>query len=103
MAGRVLPSVLTAGELAEVSDQVTILDVRSPAEYESEHIPGSFNVPLDQLPQYAASLRDTIHRPVVLVCRSGARARPIGTPARPAGESCRAGRQRTAAIDRVER
>lgn len=69
-----LPTVLTAGELAANQNTVTILDVRTPAEFDSEHIPGSFNVPLDQLPQYAASLRDSIHRPVVLVCRSGARA-----------------------------
>ncbi|MFM9106963.1 MAG: rhodanese-like domain-containing protein [Chloroflexota bacterium] len=70
-----LPTVVTAGELAGVQQSVTILDVRTPAEFESEHIPGSFNVPLDQLPHYAATLRDTVNRPVVLVCRSSARAR----------------------------
>jgi rhodanese-related sulfurtransferase len=69
-----LPTVVTAGDLALNQESVTILDVRSPAEYESEHIPGSFNVPLDQLPTYADSLRNTIHKPVVLVCRSGMRA-----------------------------
>ncbi|MGI9252403.1 MAG: rhodanese-like domain-containing protein [Thermomicrobiales bacterium] len=62
-------------ELAQYGRDVTILDVRTPGEYESEHIPGSFNVPLDQLPLYAVSLRDTVHKPVVLVCRSGARAK----------------------------
>lgn len=69
-----LPTVVTAAELAINKDAVTIIDVRSPAEYEASHIDGSFNVPLDQLPDYADSLRDTIHKPVVLVCRSGMRA-----------------------------
>jgi rhodanese-related sulfurtransferase len=50
-----------------------LLDVRSPAEFETAHIPGSYNVPLHLLREH----RDEISRhldQVVLVCRSGNRA-----------------------------
>ena len=52
----------------------TIIDVRAPAEVEAVHIPGSYNVPLDQIAEH----RDEFHgvgEPIVLVCRSGMRAR----------------------------
>lgn len=74
MATLELPTRVGAGDLAINFDDVVVLDVRSPAEFASEHIPGSFNVPLDQLPEHAAHLRDTLAKPVVLVCRSGVRA-----------------------------
>ena len=54
---------------------VTILDVRTPAEFASAHIPGSYNVPLDLLPEHASAIGAATGEPVVLVCRSGARAR----------------------------
>jgi rhodanese-related sulfurtransferase len=54
----------------------TLIDVRTPAEFEAGHIPGAVNVPLDELKgtldQLCAVLDD--HHDVVLVCRSGARA-----------------------------
>ncbi len=52
---------------------VRILDVRSGGEFETVHIPGSFNVPLDTLGEHARDLADVEH-PVVLVCQSGGRA-----------------------------
>jgi rhodanese-related sulfurtransferase len=52
---------------------VALLDVRSPAEFETVHIPGSINLPLDQLDSQLTALADR-GRPLVLVCRSGARA-----------------------------
>ena len=58
--------------LARDSD-LALLDVRSPAEYETVHIPGSINIPLDQLDSQLNVLADS-GRPLVLVCRSGARA-----------------------------
>lgn len=51
-----------------------VLDVRSPAEFESVHIPGSYNVPLETLREHRDELRTHLHEEVVLVCRSGARA-----------------------------
>ncbi|MFP5252835.1 MAG: rhodanese-like domain-containing protein [Actinomycetes bacterium] len=51
-----------------------ILDVRTPAEFETAHIPGAYNVPLDTLREHRAELRRHLGDDVVLVCRSGARA-----------------------------
>lgn len=50
-----------------------VLDVRTGAEFETVHIPGSFNVPLDTLAEHVRELAD-VHHPVVLVCQSGGRA-----------------------------
>lgn len=54
-------------------DSVALLDVRTPAEYESAHIPGSINIPLDQLDGQLTTLAQR-GAPLVLVCRGGARA-----------------------------
>lgn len=70
----VLSPAQLAGLLNERSD-VTVLDVRTPAEFESAHIPGSYNVPLDLLPEHTTELSAAVGGPVVLVCRSGTRAR----------------------------
>ncbi len=50
-----------------------ILDVRTGGEFETVHIPGAYNVPLDTLAEHARDLADVAH-PVVLVCQSGSRA-----------------------------
>ena len=50
-----------------------ILDVRTGGEFDTVHIPGSYNVPLDTLGEHARDLADVEH-PVVLVCKSGSRA-----------------------------
>lgn len=60
-------------DLVARDTDVALLDVRSPAEFESLHIPGSVNIPLDQLDSQLTALADR-GRPLVLVCRSGARA-----------------------------
>lgn len=52
---------------------VRILDVRTTGEFESVHIPGSFNVPLDQLAEHIDRVAALDH-PAVLVCLSGNRA-----------------------------
>lgn len=61
--------------LVKSDSQVTVLDVRTPAEFESSHIPGSYNVPLDRLSEHADELASAAGGAVVLVCRSGVRAR----------------------------
>ena len=53
---------------------VRLLDVRTPAEYETAHIPGSYNVPLAQLREHRDELSRHLDDEVVLICRSGARA-----------------------------
>jgi rhodanese-related sulfurtransferase len=60
-------------QLRQEDPNIRILDVRTGAEFESVHIPGSFNVPLDTLAEH---VREVAHldRPVILVCQSGGRA-----------------------------
>lgn len=61
-------------ELLESDDAPRILDVRTPVEFEAMHIPGSYNVPLDNLREHRDELRTHLDEDVVLVCRSGNRA-----------------------------
>ncbi|SCF03441.1 Rhodanese-related sulfurtransferase [Micromonospora coriariae] len=71
------PATLDAAALCELIDSgraPRVLDVRTPAEFETAHIPGSYNVPLDMLKEHRAELRNHLDEDVVLVCRSGARA-----------------------------
>jgi rhodanese-related sulfurtransferase len=64
----------TVADWMRRDEPMHILDVRTPAEYESLHIPGSYNVPLDTLGEHAEELQRHVKEPVVLVCRSGNRA-----------------------------
>lgn len=58
----------------EASDAPRVLDVRTSAEFETVHIPGSYNVPLDTLREHREELARHLDDHVVLVCRSGMRA-----------------------------
>ncbi|UMB71400.1 rhodanese-like domain-containing protein [Mycobacterium paraterrae] len=66
----------------ELNDRITadkpprILDVRTPAEFETAHIDGSVNVPLDILDKHSGQVAERLDRgdDIVLVCRSGQRA-----------------------------
>ncbi|WP_132197653.1 rhodanese-like domain-containing protein [Kribbella orskensis] len=51
-----------------------MLDVRTPGEFHTAHIPGSYNVPLDTLREHRTELRHHLDEQVVLICRSGNRA-----------------------------
>jgi len=61
--------------LRTANPRTRLLDVRTPAEFESQHIVGAYNVPLDTLAEHGAEIRAGVTDPVVLVCRSGQRAR----------------------------
>lgn len=68
---------LAAGDLRswlEAPNPPRVLDVRSPAEFETVHIPGSYNVPLDTLREHRDELAQHLDDHIVLVCRSGMRA-----------------------------
>lgn len=70
--------ILTPVELAEFlakSPQARLLDVRTPGEFETQHIAGAYNVPLDLLGEHGNEIRSRVADPVILVCRSGQRAR----------------------------
>jgi rhodanese-related sulfurtransferase len=60
-------------ELMHEDPALRILDVRTGGEFDTVHIPGSYNVPLDTLGEHVHDLADVEH-PVVLICKSGARA-----------------------------
>ncbi|MBI1758935.1 MAG: rhodanese-like domain-containing protein [Actinobacteria bacterium] len=64
----------TLHELIAADPGLRVLDVRTPAEFETVHIPGAYNVPLDLLREHRAELRTHLDDQVVLVCQSGARA-----------------------------
>ena len=51
-----------------------VLDVRTPSEFETAHIAGAYNVPLDLLREHRDEITTHLDEEVVLVCRSGQRA-----------------------------
>ncbi|MET9730315.1 rhodanese-like domain-containing protein [Streptomyces sp. NPDC006458] len=51
-----------------------VIDVRTPREYASGHIPGSYNIPLDRLGTALSALREATERhEFALVCATGSR------------------------------
>jgi rhodanese-related sulfurtransferase len=64
----------TAREWLTGPQPPTVVDVRSPAEFEAGHIPGSINVPLPLVEQHPRSIRHALRGPVLLVCGIGRRA-----------------------------
>ncbi|MFS0697974.1 rhodanese-like domain-containing protein [Streptomyces nitrosporeus] len=60
--------------LITTGDGPRLLDVRTPGEFQTGHIPGACNVPLDTLREHRMELGKHLDENVVLVCRSGARA-----------------------------
>ncbi len=65
--------VSSVRRLLQEDPAIRILDVRTGGEFESAHIPGAYNVPLDTLGEHAREFANT-DATVVLVCQSGARA-----------------------------
>jgi rhodanese-related sulfurtransferase len=49
-----------------------IIDVRSPQEFDHGHIQGSKNIPLDKIQREVASIKK-MGKPIITVCKSGAR------------------------------
>jgi rhodanese-related sulfurtransferase len=65
--------------------ELRMIDVRTPAEFASGHIRGSYNVPLPDLAEHRQELTSTAAGPVVLICRSGRRADTASTQLQAAG------------------
>lgn len=62
-----------------------VLDVRTPGEFETAHIAGAYNVPLDLLQEHRDEIIGHLDEDVVLVCRSGQRAAQAEETLRDAG------------------
>lgn len=60
------------------------IDVRSPSEYATGHIPGAMSIPLEQIDLRVDDLAGD--RPVVLICKAGTRARMAAERLGPCGK-----------------
>jgi rhodanese-related sulfurtransferase len=61
---------ITPGELAAIWPRAAVVDVRGREEYATAHIPGSRNIPLDELPFRQQDLPNST---LYLLCGSGKR------------------------------
>lgn len=50
----------------------TIVDVRTPGEFTGGNVPGSINIPLQEIPKRMEELKN-LNKPLVLCCASGGR------------------------------
>ena len=76
MSAQPTTRIVTPAAVREWSEPL-VIDVRSAAEFEAQHIRGSYHVPLSTLAEHAAELArhlDEPSSPLVLVCQSGVRA-----------------------------
>jgi phage shock protein E len=51
----------------------TVIDVRSEAEFQEKHLPGTINIPLDRLSDEIARVAPNKEQPLLLHCLSGTR------------------------------
>lgn len=56
----------------EVLAEGTIVDVRTPAEFQQGHLEGSLNIPLQELDRSMLKFRQ-LKQPIITCCRSGNR------------------------------
>ncbi|MFJ8114006.1 rhodanese-like domain-containing protein [Streptomyces sp. NPDC096132] len=68
------PVSLGADQARTRLHELTVIDVRTPAEYASGHLPGALNIPLDHVRRALPEIRHAAERgDVLVVCASGAR------------------------------
>ena len=58
--------------MKELIEKGTVVDVRSPQEFEGEHFPGAINIPLEQVQQKVNDFKE-MPKPIIAYCRSGNR------------------------------
>jgi rhodanese-related sulfurtransferase len=71
------PATIQPADLRALMDSGTpprVLDVRTLGEFDTVHMPGAYNVPLDLLREHRDEILSHLDQDVVLVCRSGQRA-----------------------------
>jgi rhodanese-related sulfurtransferase len=82
------PAVIGSAELGDLLNSPRpprLIDVRTPGEFETVHIAGAYNVPLDLLREHRDEIGEHLERDVVLVCRSGQRSAQAEATLREAG------------------
>ncbi|MGW2618312.1 rhodanese-like domain-containing protein [Streptomyces sp. NPDC001500] len=68
------PVALGAEQARTRLHELTVIDVRTPSEYASGHLPGAVNIPLDRIRRALPEIRHAAERgDVLVVCASGAR------------------------------
>ncbi|MBT2470979.1 rhodanese-like domain-containing protein [Streptomyces sp. ISL-66] len=68
------PALLDVEQAHARHTEFSIVDVRTPAEYASGHLPGALNVPLDRIGRSLPELRRAAEdKGLLLVCASGSR------------------------------
>lgn len=66
------PPALDATQAGARLDELTVVDVRTPGEYGSGHLPGALNIPLDRIKDAVPALRG-VPGDLLIVCASGTR------------------------------
>lgn len=82
------PATIDSADLRTLMNSATpprVLDVRTPGEFDTVHIPGAYNVRLDLLREHRDEVLSHLDQDVVLVCRSGQRAAQAEEMLRTAG------------------
>src|SRR6476661_11114349 len=85
-----MASVISVPKFAELKtgpERFHLIDVRSPSEYATGHIPGAENMPMDQVQSRLPDLEG--EDSIVLVCQSGQRARMVAGLLEPCGKELR--------------
>ncbi|WP_369387466.1 rhodanese-like domain-containing protein [Streptomyces sp. CG1] len=68
------PRALDTGQARARLSELTVIDVRTPGEYASGHLPGALNIPLGRIRRAVPEIRHAAGRgEVLVVCASGAR------------------------------
>lgn len=54
------------------NEKASIVDVRTPGEFMSGHVPNSINIPLNEVPDRVEEFKN-LSRPIIVCCLSGGR------------------------------
>ncbi|MGW0486272.1 rhodanese-like domain-containing protein [Nonomuraea sp. NPDC003214] len=76
---------VSARSLIATDPDVLVVDVRTPAEFESAHIDGAINLPLDQVDAHLRRIVTDAGGRMLLICQSGGRAERARTALSEAG------------------
>lgn len=75
------PRTLDAHQAHSRLHELIVLDVRTPGEYATGHLPGALNVPLDHLTRALPDIREAAARgDILVVCASGTRSEAACKP-----------------------